>query len=139
MVTMNEDGSIEHIDVPGIIRKTGIIPDGFSVDLIFDPIILAESLVERGLRFESQLPPEMLQGLKDRIMDVENLCIVPAAIQQQKLELFASSMQDMKEAGADGDEDEGEGGREALSITERFERASSQVSQRLDIDAESQE
>jgi hypothetical protein len=31
MVTMNEDGSIEHIEVPEIIRKTGIIPDGFSV------------------------------------------------------------------------------------------------------------
>ena len=31
MVTMKEDGGIQHIDVPEIIRKTGIIPDGFSV------------------------------------------------------------------------------------------------------------
>ncbi|KAJ2927908.1 hypothetical protein H1R20_g2583, partial [Candolleomyces eurysporus] len=134
---MNEDGSIEHIDVPEIIRKTGIIPDGFSVDLIFDPIILAESLVERGLRYESQLPPEMLQSLKDRIMHDENLCIVPTGIQQHKLELLAASIYDMKESGGDGDEDEGGGGDEALGITELFERPSSQVSQRLD--AESQE
>jgi hypothetical protein len=31
----------------------------------------------------SQLPPEMFEGLKERIMDVENLCIVPSGIQEQ--------------------------------------------------------
>lgn len=46
--------------VPDSIQKTGPLPDGHSVDLVFDPIIVVEQFRSSGIIYESQMPPGML-------------------------------------------------------------------------------
>ncbi|KAF6760683.1 hypothetical protein DFP72DRAFT_1165848 [Ephemerocybe angulata] len=75
--------------------------------LIMDPLVLVASLRKSGVKYESQLPAELLQNLKDTIMSANNMCIVPISIWEGKLEAIGHSVA-MGEK--EGEEEEGEAG-----------------------------
>ncbi|KAF6743723.1 hypothetical protein DFP72DRAFT_1079612 [Ephemerocybe angulata] len=105
MVITDENGENQYLPVPSSIRKSGIVPDGYAVDLIMDPLILVASLRKSGVKYESQLPGDLLQNLKGTIMAANNLCIVPISIWEGKLEAIGHSVA-MGEKKGEEEEDE---------------------------------
>ncbi|KAF5341221.1 hypothetical protein D9611_005920 [Ephemerocybe angulata] len=108
MVITGEDGENQYLPVPSSIRKSGIVPDGYAVDLIMDPLILVASLKKSGVKYESQLPAELLQNLKDTIMSANNMCIVPISIWEGKLEAIGHSVAMGEKEGEEEEDEAGE-------------------------------
>ncbi|KAF8057027.1 hypothetical protein FPV67DRAFT_1456560 [Lyophyllum atratum] len=96
----NGQGVIE-VPVPAVVRATGRIPEGYSVDFILDPITVVSALAKKGVTTEDQLFPELVDGIKAQVNAPRNLNIVPTSLYEQKLATVLAA----HEADEDANED----------------------------------
>ncbi|KAF8903328.1 hypothetical protein CPB84DRAFT_1774576 [Gymnopilus junonius] len=91
MVKLSADGEgIEDVPVPASIKETGILPDGYSVDFILDPIVVIKALAKQDITTVEQLSDSLLDDLKEKLNSPENLKIVPTSIYEEKLAIATS-------------------------------------------------
>lgn len=77
-----EEG-VKEVPIPESFKKSGI-PQGYSVDFVFDPATLVASLAESGITTEEQLPDGLLEELKNAINTTTNVNIVPTSLHEQR-------------------------------------------------------
>jgi len=93
MFEVSEDGDLKET-IPVDVRKTGLIPDGYSVDFVLDPATVVSSLAKQGITTEDQLTKELIDEVKARINAPENLRIVPTFIYEDKLKAVLAANED---------------------------------------------
>ncbi|KAF8062493.1 hypothetical protein FPV67DRAFT_274889 [Lyophyllum atratum] len=102
MFEFSKDGEgVKEVPVPAVVRATGRIPEGFSVDFILDPITVVSALAKKGVTTEDQLFPELVDGIKAQVNAPRNLNIVPTSLYEQKLATVLAA----HEADEDANED----------------------------------
>lgn len=93
MYKITPDGEgVEEVPVPASVRATGTIPDGYTVDFAFDPLVAIHALKRNGYTTAEQLPAEMLKEMKGIINSPKNLKIVPKSIHEEKLALVMQAL-----------------------------------------------
>lgn len=106
MYELEEDGEgVKEVPIPKSVKKGGVIPEGYSVDFIVDPLTIVNSLAKQGLVTEGQLSEELLKDLKEPINASDNLKIVPTSVYEAKLAALEESLENDED---DDDEEVGE-------------------------------
>jgi hypothetical protein len=94
MVVFRADGrGVEEVPVPASVKESGVIPEGFCVEMMFDPHTAVVALAKRGITDTSQLEQEMLEEMIAVINTQENMRIVPKAIYDNKLAMTVQALQ----------------------------------------------
>ncbi|KIM47233.1 hypothetical protein M413DRAFT_7786 [Hebeloma cylindrosporum] len=75
---------VKKVAVPDSVRESGSIPDGYAVDFVLDPATVVSALKKAGYHNQEQLPPEVIEKVKEMINEPGNLKIIPNEIHAQK-------------------------------------------------------
>jgi len=85
-----DDQGVMLVPTPASVAKTGIIPEGFSIDLALDPdtVLAAYSTV--------RFPQETIEALKAIMNSPDNVKIVPTSIYENKREVTLEALEKIK-------------------------------------------
>jgi hypothetical protein len=86
-----DDQDVMLVPTPASVAKTGIIPEGFSIDLALDPdtVLAAYSTV--------QFPQEKIESLKAILNGPDNVKIVPTSIYENKRAVTLAALEKIKQ------------------------------------------